>query len=220
MNLAAYRTAVRDQTRDGGASVWTDAQVDTALRAALEAYSRVTARTVTATLTLASGGREMSLASLPGLLTVRMVWLPYTVSDPEDPPNVRHFIPLSPTTIYITDDAEPAAGETARVFYLALHTVDGLDGATATSVPAWHEQGLALGAAAYLAEARARQVSEADNVTSATRRWANDWARGRLQAWQGWLAEVAVTESGPVAWQLPLPGFKECSEPRYFRLSA
>lgn len=209
MNLAAYRTAARDHARDGGATVWTDAQVDTALRAALEAYSRVTARTVVGTLTLGSSGREISLASLTGLLTVREVWLPYSASAPEHPPNQRYFIPLSPTTVYIADSAEPAAGEVARVFYLALHTVDGLDGATATSVPAWHEQGLALGAAAYAAEARARQLTEAENVTSATRRWANDWAAGWLQAWQEWLAEVAVTESGTVSWQLPLPGFEE-----------
>ncbi|MCW5848609.1 MAG: hypothetical protein KIT87_00720 [Anaerolineae bacterium] len=210
MNLAAYRTSVRDHARDGGATVWTDAQVDTALRAALEAYSRVTARTVVTPLTLTSGDREISLASLAGLLTVRELWLPYTPSAPEDPPNRRYFIPLSPTTVYIADGAEPTTGEIARVFYLALHTVDGLDGATATSVPAWHEQGLALGAAAYLAEARARQLTEAENVTSATRRWANDSAQGRLQAWQDWLAEVAVTESGPVAWQLPLLGFEAC----------
>ncbi len=207
MNLAAYRAAVRDQVRDGGTAVWTDAQLDTALRAALADYSRVTARTVAATLTLGSGGREVSLASLPGLLTPRMIWLPYTLSDPEDPPNARHFIPLSPTTVYLADGPEPVAGETARVFYLALHTVDGLDGASATSVPTWHEQGLALGAAAYAAEARARQLAEAENVASATRRWTNDWAAGQLQAWQGWLAQVALTESGPVSWRLP---FHEC----------
>ena len=208
MNLAGYRTAAREQLRDGGATVWTDAQVDRALRTALEAYSRVTARTVVGTVTLASRGREISLASLAGLLTVRELWLPYTASDPEYPPNVRYFIPLSPTTVYLADGAEPAAGETARVFYLALHSVDGLDGATATTVPAWHEQGLALGAAAYAVEARARQLTEAENVTSASRRWANDWAAGWRQAWQGWLADVAVTESGPVVWQLPLPGFE------------
>ena len=209
MNLAAYRAAVRDQVRDASASVWTDDQVDTALRGAVEAYSRVTPRTVVATLTLPSGGREIGLASLPGLLTVREVWLPYTPSAPEEPPNRRYFIPLTPTTVYLADGPEPSAGETARVFYLALHTVDGLDGATATSIPAWHAQGLALGAAAGLAEARARQLTEAENVTSATRRWAGDWARGWRAAWRAWLAEVALTESGPVGWQLPVRGFEE-----------
>ena len=95
---------------------------------------------------------------------------------------------------------------------LARHTIDELDGASTTSVPSWHEHGLSLGAAAYAAEARARQMSEAENVLPAARRWANDWATQRLKDWQAWLSTLALTDSGPVTWPLPLRGFERLFE--------
>jgi hypothetical protein len=200
MTLAEYRAAIRATLRDSGSSVWTDAQVDAALREALEAYSRVTPRALNTTLTLAANGREISLASVTGLLEVADVWLPYTASDPEYPANRRLYRRLTPTTLYIEGGADPASGDVLRLFYLASHTVNGLDSASATTVVAWHEQAIAWGAAAMAGRARARQLAEAENVTPSARRWAATWPAVAFQSWADWLMAIAVTQSGWVAW--------------------
>ena len=203
MDIVAYRAALRGLLRDSGLSVWSDGQLDDAPRQALEQYSRVAPLSQVAALTLASGGREQSVAGLGGLLEVAEVWLPYTAAQPETPPQRRAFRRLTPTTLYLEDGAEPDAGETMRVFYTALHTVQGLDGAGTTTIPAWHAHDVAAGAAALAAQARARQVAEAENALPAVRRWTVEWAAARTRDWEAWLGEVAAPMSGWVGWPTP-----------------
>ncbi len=55
----------------------------------------------------------------------------------------------------------PTSGETVRVSYTARHTVEDLDGATTTTVPAWHRQAfLALCTARAFSRLAARFVHE------------------------------------------------------------
>ena len=201
MLLADYRSLMRVELRDAGSAVWTDSQLDQAVREALDAYSRVMPRSLIGTITVGAAARELSLTSLGGLLEVTEVWLPYTVAQPEDPPNRRVFRRLTASTLSIEDGEAPGVGEVARVFYTGLQTINGLDSATDTTVLASHERGLAAGAAALAALARARQLAETENISPSARRWSQDWANQRLREWRAWLASVALTHSGPVAWE-------------------
>lgn len=197
--LTDYRAALRLTLRDGVAAVWNDAQLDEALREALTQYSRSAPDPRSALLTLTAAGRELSLAGLTDLVEVSEVWLP---AETVGPPHRRAFRRLSPTTLLIEDGTEPQAGGTARVFYLARHSMDGLDGATATSVPATGRVSLVMGAAALAWQARARQLAEAENVAPATRRWATEQAEAWLVRWRAELAAVAASQSGVVAWDV------------------
>ncbi len=197
--LADYRAALRLALRDGAATVWSDAQLDEGLREALAQYSRSAPDPRSALLTLAAAGRELSLAGLTDLVEVSEVWLP---AETVCPPHRRAFRRLSPTTLLIEDGGEPQAGDSLRLFYVARHSIDGLDGATATSVPATGRASLIMGAAALAWQARARQLAEAENVAPATRRWATEQAEAWLVRWRAELAAVAVSQSGLVAWDV------------------
>lgn len=199
LTLTDYRAALRLALRDGAAAVWSDAQLDEALRASLAQYSRVAPDPRAALLTLAAAGREISLSGLADLMEVAEVWLP---AETGCPPRGRAFRRLSPTTLLIEDGAEPQAGEVARVFYLARHGIEGLDGAAATSVPLAQRPSLVIGAAALAWQARARQLAEAENVAPSTRRWATEQAAAWQADWRAELAAVAVSQSGPVAWDV------------------
>lgn len=199
--LSDYRVQLRLALRDAGAAVWSDAQLDEALREALAQYSRVAPERRGALLTLAADGREISLAGLAGLLEVTEVWLPYSAAAPDYPPNTRAFRRLAADTLYVEGGAPPRAGDTARVFYLARHTIQDLDGATATTAPVIHQGALLTGAAAVATQARARQLSEAENVPPSTRRWATEQTEVWHTRWRDELAGIAICQSGVVRWE-------------------
>ena len=200
LTLTNYRASLRLALRDANAAVWSDAQLDEALRAALAQYSRAAPDARSALLTLSTAGREISLAALPGLLEVAEVWLPASVVAPPYPPPTRAFRRLDPLALLIEGGAEPQAGDAMRLFYLACHTIQGLDGAATTSVPAAHQAALVTGAAASAAQARARQLAEAENVAPSTRRWAAELVDDWHARWRAELAAVAVSQSGVVEW--------------------
>lgn len=62
----------------------------------------------------------------------------------------------------------PGASETVRVVYTARHTIDGLDAATATTIPAWHEEAVVtLAASRMLARLAGRFIHEQDATIDA-----------------------------------------------------
>lgn len=112
--------------------------------------------------------RELDISSLTTLLDVTSVWLPVTQLDPEAPPNYRDFDHWRDRGILYFHDYEPATGDIARVFYSSLQTIEGLDGATATTLPARHDSLIVKGAAGYTAWARALDVTEKVVIDSNT----------------------------------------------------
>jgi hypothetical protein len=176
------------------------------IRQALHRYSKKRPRRSITTLTIPADGREVSVASITGLLDVSEVWLPYTASSPEEPPNRLAFeLWYDEKLLYFPSTAnggyEPQAGEVARIFYTRLHTLDGLDSATATTLPPDDETLLAIGGAAYAVLAQARRVSEA--VTLADQVPLSDqvikWSRERLREFEAGLNATAARGQG-VPW--------------------
>ncbi|MCC7355486.1 MAG: hypothetical protein IT330_17225 [Anaerolineae bacterium] len=179
-NLATLRDRTESLLKDAGNSLWTTSELDDAIRRALHRYSEMQPRELVTTLTLAAAGREVSLSGVNGLLRPLRVWWPYTASEPEYPPAWVHWDLHGPATLFLDVADEPQANDVVRLFYTALHTIEGLDSAAATTVPADDEETIILGAAGYAALARAAYATEAVTLSGETpARW-HAWAEARL----------------------------------------
>jgi len=202
-NLAELRDLVELDLDDSSNAVWSTGDVDRAIARALYEYSQVNPQRAAGTVTLAADGREISISSLTGLTRIVRVWHPYTAADPEDPPEWRRW-DLWGTTLRIIDGDEPASGEVVRVFYFKEHTINGLGGASSTTVPAEDERVVVLGAGAYAALQKARSaIGEAGISTDTPKHWLT-WALNRLDHFNTALGLVRARELRRVDRRVPL----------------
>jgi len=202
-DLAALRDLVELDVDDSSNAVWSTGDVDRAIARALYEYSQVNPQRTTGTITLSADGREINISSLTGLTRIVRVWHPYTAADPEDPPEWRRW-DLWGTTLRVIDGDEPASGEVVRVFYFKEHTINGLGGASSTTVPAEDERVVVLGAGAYAALQKARSaIGEAGVSTETPEHWLK-WALSRMEAFNQALASVRARELRRVDRRVPL----------------
>jgi len=224
--LIVIRERARQLLADTEADVWSDADLDEALNQALEIYSRerpyqdVAAVAITApaavpaevvipadTVVTVDGewviGRrdtlkELDLSVLANtLIDVTDVWCPFTAADPEDPPNERAFSYWSSLQTLYLSGYEPDTGETARVFYTRLHTLD----INATSVPQRDHGLLALGGAAYAANSRAVDIAERRGAVDVlVTQQVRAWGAAQLRRFMSELSKSASMDvaGGPV----------------------
>jgi len=112
-------------------------------------------------LTMASDTREVDVSSVSNIIDIVEVWSPYTAANPEDPPLTRGFqYWADQKTLYFNYPYRPVSGDIIRIFYQTLHTVDGLNSATTTTIPLDMESPFVRGCAGYAAQARARATTE------------------------------------------------------------
>ncbi len=141
--LADVRTRVRKDLHDTDATAyrWTDDQLDRHIARALTEVSLAIPQEKTATLATTSGSRDLSLASLTGLMEVEAAEFPTG----EFPPSYTGFSRWAATLTLHT--AAAPTGQNAKLYYTAVQV---LDGAGTTLAPA-HEDIVATGAGAYAA---------------------------------------------------------------------
>jgi len=177
-NLANIRDRVEARLQDATNARWTTGDLDEAIRTALEQYSKYRPQRVIGTVTLSADGREVDISSLTDLLRVEKVWWDYDNSDPSYPPNYRQFEVWPGDILYIDDREEPASGDTVRVWYTKLHTIEDLDSATATTVPADDEGTIVTGACHFAAQIRSAELAEDltahDDVVDNLRKYADE----------------------------------------------
>ena len=189
------RDRVESRLQDATNARWSTDDLDEAIRTALDEYSQRQPYSAIGTITLAAAGREISLSSLTGLIRVEKVWWDYDSSTPGYPPNWRHFEVWPGPILYIDDRVQPAKDDVVRIWYTKLHTINGLDSATATTVPAEDVSTIVTGAAYHAARARAIELAEElnvdGNVVARLDAWADDQGKTwryqigtRLPAWQ------------------------------------
>lgn len=159
IDLDSITTEVQTTLADTG-TVFTDDACEQAILLALRELNTVEHYARIGTITLAANSREISLSSLTQPSRVDRVWLPYTAAAPEDPPEWRAFEQWSDTLLYISDGAEPDAGDVARIFYHTPHTIDDLERAAATTLNDTQVGAIVFGAAAYALDVRVRTISE------------------------------------------------------------
>ena len=208
------RDRVESLLQDSGNTRWSTDDTDEAIRRALEVYSQYSPQHAIGTIALSAAGREIDISSLTGLVRVEKVWWDYDSTTPGYPPNWRQFEVWPGSILYIDDRTEPASGETVRVWYTKMHTVKGLDSASATTVPEEDIPHLIAGACQFAAEARAVELSETLNVDRDVVKRLMEWAdeqgkafrygiRKQLPAWERYataLGQENVDEA--IRWAL------------------
>jgi hypothetical protein len=186
--LANVRDRVELRLQDTGNATWAEGDLDEAIETALEQYSKYNPQHAIDTVTLgASDAREIDISSLTGLLRVEKVWWDYDSSDPSYPPNWRQFEVWPGDILYIDDRELPAENDVVRVWYTKMHTINGLDGDSTTTIPADDEGTIVTGAAHFAAQMRIAEIAEDlpahDDALEELRRYADEQGRNfRYQA--------------------------------------
>ncbi len=168
--IADFRTRIRALLVDAAGAIFSDAIVDEALRQALDEYNEALPLGKETVIDLPGDGREIALNGLDGLRQVMEVYWPFdSLSEPWPPNRARGFHVYwddSQPVLYLdnVEGDEPQLDDELRLWYTTSHTIDGLDGASITTLPGEHCSLIASGAAGHAALARGVDLIE---VTSA-----------------------------------------------------
>jgi hypothetical protein len=194
--MSATLTTLRDRVEqilaDSGNAIWSTDDIDEAIRQAVHEYSKTRPLRSVGTVVLSSDGREIDISSLTGLLGVSQVWCDYDSTDPAYPPNRRPFEHWPDSQkVYVTGDYEPQSGDTMRVFYTAMQTLEDLDSATSTTIPLDDESLIAIGAAGFAATSRAVDLAEKVTLDRLTGQQVRAWGLSKLQEFRSGLRAVA-----------------------------
>ena len=183
MDLSTMRTLVRRDLHDEDATNyrWTDDELDRHIGRAAKEFSLAVPLESKANLATTAGSRELSLASLDGLVVVEAVEYPVGKYPPA-------YVPFSlwADTLTLLVDQAPLEAESVDVFYGALQTLD----ATSSTIPSRLEDLVATGAAAYAALEWASFATNRLNV-GGDETWRNYliWGQERLADFARALAE-------------------------------
>lgn len=202
--LATLRDRVEATLQDSTNATWSTDDIDEAIRKALERMNWVLPREVLGTITLAAAGREISLATLTGLLDVKRVWWDYDATDPTHPPEFRTFQVWPGSILYINDEEEPAAGDVVRVWYTKPHTIQNLDNATETTIDTSWQGVIVTGATGYAAQSRAVELSEQATLDGTQARLM-DWATKMIAEFRTHVRAEANVESTRHGGPLQMP---------------
>lgn len=182
MNLSEMRTRVRHDLGDTNAADyrWTDDELDRHIEHGVREVSLAIPQEAKATLTTSAGSRELSIASLEGLVSVEAVEYPA-----DDYPPVYAPFSLWGDTLTLMVESAPTAGERVYVYYGKLHTLD----ANGSTVPSSLEELVAIGAEGYAALEWSSYAANRVNVGGAEvwRRY-QAWGRERLDSFLKGLA--------------------------------
>jgi hypothetical protein len=185
MDLDTMLARVRADLRDPDGERWSDETLTRHVEHALGDLSLAAPREVTATLTTTDGSRELSLASLTGLVAIDAVEYPAS----QYPPLLVPFSTWG-DTLTLEIGRTPAEGEAVTVRYSATHTLDGLGDAEVTTVPDALHDLVVTGVAAYAAIEWASYATNRVNVggDDVWRRYLT-WGQDRLASFSRALAK-------------------------------
>jgi hypothetical protein len=140
--IADLRDALRIELHDEDDERWQDAVLDRHLQRAARELAFVWPREQKTALSTTAGSRDLSLASLTGL--VRVFAVEYPVG--EHPPAFTQFSSFGGILTLLVDQT-PADAEEVNVYWGSLHTLDG----SASTLPPVAEDAVVTGAAGYAA---------------------------------------------------------------------
>jgi len=193
--LASLRDRVEATLQDSTNATWSTDDVDEGIRQALQEYSKVIPHRAIGTISLSADGREISLASLTGLVNVERVWWDYDSTDPAHPPRWRDFEVWPGSILFINDADEPQNGDTVRVWYTLPHTLNGLDSETTTTLPPGDDTLLVTGAAAHAALFRSAEISEVLTIDGWSPQRLKEWGELKMEAFRMGLTRIAAKEA-------------------------
>jgi hypothetical protein len=160
--IAAFRTAVLKLLDDASSTRFTADQVDQALVAVLNEYSRTNPLMQTYNVD-GTGEKIIELPADFQPLHITRVELHDEDADPQIELNFHAYTMDSQWNIALQDEAVETT-DTIDIQYSTSHTIDGLSGGAGTTVPAEDEPPLQAGAAGYACLFRAVSRSESVNL--------------------------------------------------------
>jgi hypothetical protein len=186
-NLATIRDRVEARLQDASNERWSTDDLDEAIRTALEQYSKYNPHHKLDTVNISTAGREIDISSITDDLQIEKVWWDYDSGDPSYPPNFRQFEVWPGDVLFIDDRTAPASGDVVRIWYTAMHTIEDLDSATETTIPADDEGTIVTGACHFAAHTRvvelAEEITAHDDVFDELRKFADEMGKNfRYQA--------------------------------------
>ena len=190
ITLMSLRERVEQMLVDTGNAIWDRTWLEEAIRQALLEYSLINPQQAMTTLAIGADTYELDISSISGLLAVTQVWVPYTASNPEHPPNARAFEHWVDSQTLYFPDYQLQNGDTTRIFYTKLRTLSGLDGETTTTFPISDEILLAVGSAGHAATSRAVDLTEKVSVGQLTAQQVRAWGLSKLQEFRAGLNAV------------------------------
>ena len=180
--------------RDTGNANWSSDEITQHIRRALLDIDDLQPQRLVATVSCAGGAREYDLSALPGILSVYDLWYPYDAANADEQPQRPSWQPLHGGTIYLDIASAPTTGEAMRVFYLARHTLSGLDGASATTLNVRQQSAIVLGATYLAAQQYAQDVIGAVTPSGWTPKQLGEWAERRERTYRRALEEIRRAE--------------------------
>lgn len=200
ITLSKLRDRVEESLGDSGNDHYSTALLDEAIKKALSEYSaakpRLAQTVLSLTGNLSSNGREVDISSISGLVQVTEIWANYTASD--DKATVRNFEAWPDLDLAVVPDgAVLEATESARIFYHAEHTLNGLDGETATTIRVGDESILVLGATGYAALARGVDLTEQVTLSADTAKQLRDLGIAHLEEFRYFLDARGEQDTRP-----------------------
>lgn len=154
--LSDIRTRIRKDLHDTDSLAyrWTDAQLDRHIERALNEFSVAIPQEKLTSLATTNGSREVSVASLTGLIAIEAI--EYPVGD-YPPTYITHSRWVDTVLLHV--DTLPSGGN-VKFSYLAKHVLDG----SGSTIPAQFEDLVATGAAGYAALELSSFATERINI--------------------------------------------------------
>ena len=179
--LTTLTDRVETRLQDATNLRWAATDINEAIEQALEQWSRHDPYHAIGNVTFAKDSHEQSLSTLTGLLRVDRVWCPYDSTDPDYPPNWVQFQLWPGGILFIDEPTCPAKDDVARIWYTKMHTINLLNSATATTLPAEDIGYFINGAAGFAVQMRSVELSETLNVDRDVVKRLEAWADENLQ---------------------------------------
>jgi hypothetical protein len=165
---------------------------------AIEDLSEAFPQICTTTHTVSVAGRVQTLTAA-GLMYITELIYPYSSTSNEDQPAhseyFLYWVSQAPT-LYVGGASVPQVGEKINVVYAAYQTLNGLDGASKTTLPAHLYSMLVLGAAVNAAYYRAAALFESSGGMSQDYQQLMGWAEKLNRDWLGALESLKKQQHG------------------------
>jgi hypothetical protein len=179
--LTTLTDRIETRLQDSGNVRWSASDIQESIEQALEQWSRHDPAEAETDITLSANGREVDISSITGLVRVNRVWWPYDSTDPGYPPAWVQFQVWPGSIVFVDETAEPQSGEKVRIYYSKMHTLDGLNAESTTTLPAEDIGYFINGAAGFAAQMRAVEIAEDLGVDRDVVKRLNDWAEENLK---------------------------------------
>lgn len=172
---SATLTSLRDRVEallvDVSNAIWGTSLLDEAIEQSLDEYSEQrpleSVSSLALTATLSTNKREIDISSVASLVSVQMVWAPYTAAgDDPDERNFAHW--LDDETLYLPIGTALETSDTARIFYSGPHTLNGLNGEATTTFRVGDDSVIVLGSVGYALLARSNDLTEQVTLSADT----------------------------------------------------